>query len=668
MSYIALARRYRPQSFADVTAQTHITDTLRQAIAGGRVAQAYLFTGPRGSGKTTVARILAKAVNCDKPKDGEPDGVCEPCVSITDARSMDVIEIDGASNNSVDDVRELRESVRYAPSQPGKRKVYIVDEVHMLSGGAFNALLKTLEEPPPHVVFVFATTEPRKVPDTIRSRCQRFDFRRLLIAEIRSRLEYICKREKIAIDPEAIFVLARRADGSLRDALSLLDQIVSSTSGKITEANVAEILGIVREEAYLELATAILDRDAVHSLGVVHSVLAQGADPATFALGLVEHLRNLMLLGLDRTLRSAVPMGDAHLAAAEVLAARFKTEDLLYLLNRAAALFEETRHSGQPVVVLEAAVVEMARFDSRVVLSELLERLDGGPGGPGGPDDASPGPRGSTTGAAGRVAPAAGPARRPSGPRAEADSDSDADREMAASPLVPPTAPRLVSEPAGDAVAAYFATSSAADSMAATVAPPPPAPARASDVIAAGGPLPGRSTAPSARIDFETVVARWTEFTAALRGSKAMLAHCLSEGRPVRLSAGVLEVWFPPEHTFHSHLFEEAVKRRDLEPYLAQFFGTPLKTALALEEHAAAPRPAAARRRETPPNTAPGSPAGNEVPAAGAAMLDESGSQRLTSDDIARGRRDAIEDVIQRTPVIDDVITAFDCEVLEDPQ
>src|SRR5262245_38629580 len=397
MSYTAMARRYRPQRFADVAAQSHVTETLKSALSGkrpaasekrasagekspgkgeksgdksgDRVAAAYLFAGPRGSGKTTVARILAKAVNCPNVQGGEPCGECDTCKSIAEGRSLDVLEIDGASNNSVDDVRELRENVRYAASEPGKRKVYIIDEVHMLSAGAFNALLKTLEEPPSHVLFVFATTEPRKVPQTILSRCQRFDFRRLQSSEILERLQDICKREQVDIEPAALFVIAKRADGSLRDGLSLLDQVISSTSGRIREPEVARLLGLVRDELYLDLGEAILAHDPVRALGLLHQALGEGADPSSFALGLVEHLRNLLLLSVDSGLQKSVQLGDAELERAQELAKRFRTEDLLFLLNRAAVVYEETRTLGSPSVVLEAAIVELARFESRVVLS-----------------------------------------------------------------------------------------------------------------------------------------------------------------------------------------------------------------------------------------------------------------------------------------------------------
>jgi len=663
MSYVALARRYRPQKFAEVVGQPQVTDTLCQAIAAGRVAAAYLFTGPRGSGKTTVARILAKAVNCDAPKDGEPCGKCEPCVSIADGRSLDVLEIDGASNNSVDDVRELRENVGYAASRPGKRKVYIVDEVHMLSKGAFNALLKTLEEPPAHVMFVFATTAPRDVPATIVSRCQRFDFRRLQTDEIRDRLVYIIKQEKLDVEDAAIFLLAKRADGSLRDALSLLDQVVSSSTGRIGSAQVTSILGLVPVEAYFEITRAVLERDARQALSTLHGVLAQGADAGDFVLGLVEHLRNLLLLSIDGKLRGEVQLGDMHLKDAQELAGRFRTEDLLFLLNRAAVLHEDTRRTSQPVVGLEAALVEMTRFESRVVLTELLERLDGEPGG--GPCTPAPA-GGSTRGATPPPASGTGSGRRTptSRPRAEsaadeqvragADADADAQLESpgprgadgpaqigASRPSPTPTETR--GEP--QRLAPWPTTPAApAPSLDIPVAGEPTRIAARADVAAGGPPPPSKSLRPAAQaesgpvatatLDLEHVARRWADFSVELRATKAFLSVCLAEGKPVRLVGSVLDVWFPPEHTFHLHAVQDAIRQRELEPYLEMFFGQRLKLAIALEESPAAAPPAS--------------------------------SARLTPDDIARSRRGAIDDVVQNTPAIEDIIQAFDGEVLED--
>ena len=639
MTYFALARRWRPQTFAEVAAQSHVTETLLKAIESGRVASAYLFSGPRGSGKTTAARLLAKAVNCDQPKAGEPCGKCTSCLAIAEGRSLDVLEIDGASNNSVDDVRELRESVRYAPSVPGKRKIYIVDEVHMLSTGAFNALLKTLEEPPAHVVFVFATTEARKVPATILSRCQRFDFRRLHVDEIRARLAHIVKHEKLDLEPDALFLLAKRADGSLRDGLSLLDQVLSSTSGTIRASQVAEILGVVPEDLYFDLTTAIRARDAARALGVLHTALRAGSDPASFALGVVEHLRNLMLLAVDPELRGNVTLGEVHLRRAEELSREFSREDLLYLLQRAAAVHDEVRRASQPSVVLEAALVEMAHFESRVALSELLERMGGpGPGAP--PAGAGSGTAASARGVAagGRTASGRGGAR--------------AETELTGLPM--------------DPAAARVETPAVLD---ATPLPAIAVPARiaASAVLplAAGGPRPASaSVAPRAAgssaaatvvaLDLEVVRARWTEFTQALRASKAMLAHCLAEGQPVRFESGKLEVWFAPEQNFHQHLFEDALRKRELEPYLKAFFGRAMQVGLA---------PATSRPADGAAiGIADGTSAGTVTTTA------TSGAARLTTEDVLRGRRDALADVVERTPGLDDIITAFDGEVLDDSQ
>ncbi|MFQ5600730.1 MAG: DNA polymerase III subunit gamma/tau, partial [Candidatus Krumholzibacteriia bacterium] len=504
MTYFAMARRFRPQSFSEVAAQSHITETLQRALENDRVTSAYLFAGPRGSGKTTVARLLAKAVNCDARSKGEPCTTCGSCTTIAAGRSLDVLEIDGASNNSVDDVRELRENVRYAASAPGKRKVYIIDEVHMLSTGAFNALLKTLEEPPAHVLFVFATTEPRKVPQTILSRCQRFDFRRLQTEEIRERLQLVRKKEKVDIDDAALFLIAKRADGSLRDGLSLLDQVISSTDGRVGEETVAEVLGLVREETYLDLTEAILDRDTVRALELLHASLRAGADPSGFALGLVEHLRNLLLLSVDESLRGSVQLGDAHMKRAEELAQRFRTEDLLHLLNRTAAVYEDTRSLSSPAVVLEAAMVELPRFESRVVLSEVLERLERGSGG--GTDSGSrSAPRRGSTGRGGKApkrtsSRGAAPERAPgagldlSTPVAgRGTSAGGADPASASGPGI------------GAPVAAGGPPMLPGSVRAPTPAGAPP------DVVAQAG-CAGATAVVAGPLDLETIRARWSDF------------------------------------------------------------------------------------------------------------------------------------------------------------
>src|SRR5262245_16257684 len=295
MSYLVLARKYRPQSFDEIVGQEHVTQTLQNAIRQGRIHHAFLFTGARGVGKTTAARILAKALSCDQAPTATPCNVCEACKEITNGSSVDVQEIDAASNNGVDNIRDLRESIRYAPVR-GKKKVYILDEVHMLSGGAWNALLKTLEEPPPHAVFVFATTDPHKLPATILSRVQRYDFKLVPTRRIVEHVGAILDAEKIAHEPGALMLVARESGGSVRDALSLLDQVIASSGAGLSESSVADVLGVADRGLLGALGRSVLERDAEKALGLVDAAFTRGYDLPQLAQAFLGHLRDLVVV------------------------------------------------------------------------------------------------------------------------------------------------------------------------------------------------------------------------------------------------------------------------------------------------------------------------------------------------------------------------------------
>jgi len=376
--YLVTARKYRPQRFDEIVGQDHVSDTLKNAIRLNRLGHAYLFSGPRGVGKTTAARILAKAVNCEtaperRTDQAEPCRTCASCQNFEEGRSMNIIEIDAASNNKVDDIRELRETVR-VPPQGAKKKIYIVDEVHMLSTSAFNALLKTLEEPPPYALFIFATTEPHKVLPTITSRCQRFDFRRLGIVETMGHLAHICAEEGVEADEEALRLIARKGDGALRDALSAFDQAVSLCGTHLTYDVLANALGVVQHDFYFRITDAITAKDTGALLRIADELITRGYDVQEFLIGLQEHLRHVLVARItgDATLLDA---SEAFAQRYRQAAQSFEEPDLLRLLMLASEAEESMKTAAVPRLRLELALLKMAHLAGARDLNAALDAL-----------------------------------------------------------------------------------------------------------------------------------------------------------------------------------------------------------------------------------------------------------------------------------------------------
>ena len=361
MAYIALYRKWRPHTFRDLVGQDHISHTLSQAITSGRIGHAYLFSGPRGTGKTSTAKILAMALNCKEGPTPDPCGQCESCQRIMDGSAMDVFEIDAASNRGIDEIRGLRETVKFAPAE-GRYKVYIIDEVHMLTAEAFNALLKTLEEPPAHVVFILATTEAHKVPPTIQSRCQRFDFRRITVGEIQGRLRYICDEMKTEADDKALELIALQADGGLRDALSILDQCISLSDGRVTEAQVQEMLGLVGHSWIYRMTEALAagKGKAQDVLNLVAELLRDGKDLRQIVAELELHLRSLMIYQAAGTVEGL----DLYAEPEDVLkkqATFWDGETIMQMLARLHETTQELRWSPQPRITVEIALLALCK-------------------------------------------------------------------------------------------------------------------------------------------------------------------------------------------------------------------------------------------------------------------------------------------------------------------
>ncbi len=375
MSYTALYRKFRPTVFEDVKGQEHIVTTLKNQIRSGRTSHAYLFCGTRGTGKTTIAKIFAKAVNCEHPVDGSPCGECAICKSIAAGTSMNVIEIDAASNNGVDSIRQIVEAVNYSPAE-GKFKVYIIDEVHMLSIGAFNALLKTLEEPPAYVIFILATTEVHKIPITILSRCQRYDFRRISIDTIADRLKELTQKEQVQIEEKAVRYIAKVADGSMRDALSLLDQCIAFYfDQELTYDKVLDVLGAVDTEVFSRMLREILKGDAAAALGVLQDIVLQGRELSQFVTDFAWYLRNLLLIKSADGVEDIIDVSSDNLVRLKEEAHLAENDTIMRYIRILSELSGQIRYATQKRILIEMAIIKLCRPAMETDTASLTDRI-----------------------------------------------------------------------------------------------------------------------------------------------------------------------------------------------------------------------------------------------------------------------------------------------------
>lgn len=549
MSYLVLARKYRPMFFADVMGQQHVTHTLQNAIQQNRIANAYLFSGPRGIGKTTVARLLAKALNCDQGPTINPCNVCSSCLEINESRSLDVFEIDGASNRGIDEVRNLREGLRYSPN-PGKYRIYIIDEVHMLTNEAFNALLKTLEEPPTRVLFIFATTESHKVPATILSRCQRFDFKRMPHHAIVEQLQSTCREEGIDIDAESLRMIALKADGSMRDSQSILDQIIAFAGKNITARDVASLLGIIDQELFFRVTDLIQARDVEGSIRLAEYIFAEGFDFGEFLTGLQEHLRNFLVVrsGGESQL---IDGSEEHIARYMAQKEAFAIEDLLRLIKIAADAENLIRRSSSARLHFEVALVKMVRMHGSIQLSDLLQQV--------GEVKKKPRPDGLSQLAA----------RPPTTAGSAAFTPSGAMPTGAPAPLPAAAAPAA---PAGTNPAANLPADSDSPPPRTAAPEPPSGSANPHDALSETPPEP---SAAHQLLTLEQVEAVWPDYLAAVRNQRVALAIFLNEGWPVAVDAGRIEVAFAAGNGFHMDTIEK--NRLPLQEILAEVFGVRLR-------------------------------------------------------------------------------------------
>ncbi len=525
MPAISLYRKWRPQTFQELIGQDHITTTLTNAIRTNRIAHAYVFTGPRGTGKTTTARIFAKAISCtNDDEERRPCNVCEICVSINEDRNLDLIEIDAASNNGVDNVRDLRERVGFSPSQ-SRYKVYILDEAHMLSSGAFNALLKTLEEPPAHAIFVLATTEVDKLPGTVLSRCQRFDFRFVSFRLIREQLAKIAAAEGAQIEPGALDLFARQASGSLRDGISLLDQMIAYGNGRVTLKQAQTILGSVASQSVGALTNFIIARDVGSGLNLINQTIADGADPRQFLREMLEYLRGLLLL-------RASPDGQMLNLPAETIA-EMKTQgaalpiaELLSVIKNFTQAANQLRNAPQPQLPIEVAFVESTLRGAGDATSESHQD--------------------SETAKVNAPAAQPAPARTQPQPRPAP---------------VKPAAPQRAGHPSSSQPSSAAAVRPGATKPAAR--PSSPAPSKSQSTSAAGNP------------QFDALQQQWNDVLAAIKPKNRSLEAILKSGRLIALEERIVVLGFP--YQFHKDKIEEPRSKQLLEEVLSEMLNKPMR-------------------------------------------------------------------------------------------
>jgi len=559
MTYQVMARKWRPQTFEQVIAQEHATRTLQNAIRSERIGHAYLFSGPRGVGKTTVARILAKALNCEKGPTPTPCNTCTLCREITEDRSLDVLEIDGASNTHVADIQELRGSVKYAPAH-GRYKIYIIDEIHMLSKHAFNALLKTLEEPPAQVIFIFATTEPQKIPLTIQSRCQRFDFRRIPTHHIKERLEMIAEREELKVEGGALGLVARRAEGSMRDGLSLLDQVVSYGGGTLTEKSVAEALGLAGQDVFFQLIDAARAGNSKEVLQIMAAVEEHGWDMEDFADGLQEHLRQLLITRIDPQSPELESLSSSNRERLDQQSGELEEEDVLRMISLVSATKSQLRYSNRPRFLLETLAVKLAKMDGAVRLKELLEGLDRFLGGR--PAETAPGPE--------------KPASRTASPASPRPSTTS----PGPTPMPPPT-PTPMPPP--------------------TPTPPPPSENVTGDL--------------------------WNQVVDRVTKKKSGLGALLQHSQLDEVQDKVMTIAFPKSCNFHRQRAQMRSNREIIEEEVSAVLGKEIRVRFTLANHI--------RMEPLPPDKTP-----------------------------TAGRLPSTETIIKNEPVIGDILTALDGEII----